>query len=71
MNELDLMSTKDILIYLGRNRFDGMVCAGVPRSNSQQTANVNCMIKGSKENIELIQMDMNTQVTQFLTKPEE
>ena len=66
VNELDLMSTKDILVYLARNRFDGMVLAGIPRSNSQKEATVNCMIKGEKNRVELIQTDINQKLNDFL-----
>ena len=66
VSELDLMSTKDILVYLARHRFDGMVLAGIPRSNSQKEATVNCMIKGEKNRVELIQMDINQKLNDFL-----
>jgi len=64
INQLDLMSTQEILEYLGRKRFRSMACAGVPNSNSESEVSVSCYVKGAKF-IDIVQDDLNQKITKF------
>jgi hypothetical protein len=64
VNPLDLMSTQEILEYLGRNRFRSIACAGVPNSNNENEVTVACFIRGAKF-IDIIKDDLNTKIEKF------
>jgi hypothetical protein len=63
-NQLDLMSTQEILEYLGRKRFRSMACGGVPNSNNENEVSVSCFVKGVRF-IDIVQDDMNQKINKF------
>lgn len=61
---LDLMGTKEILEYLGRERFRSFACAGVPNSNKENEVTVSCYIRGTKY-LDIVQEDLNQKIQKF------
>jgi hypothetical protein len=64
VNSLDLMSTQEILEYLGRKRYRSMACAGVPNSNNENEVTVSCYVRGIKF-IDIVQDDLNQKINKF------
>jgi hypothetical protein len=61
---LDLMTTREIIEYLGRKRFMSLAIAGIPPTNSSKDIKVISYVTGRK-NVECVQQDLNEKIEKF------
>ena len=66
---LDLMSTEEIVKYLGRNRFRSIIFAGVKSSNNKNEATIATYVKG-REDLGIMIDDIHKEVAKFRDKDE-
>lgn len=66
-SDINLMTTKEIISHLAKERYSSFICIGVLNSNNQETLEVNGCIEGKEVEVDTLVDELSRRLMHYYT----